>query len=177
MLVSKIEKLLESSPRDMILQFIIDNPSTHLRKIKNCLSYSMGTTQYHVSNLEKEGKIISKRNGFYKNFYHVGVDSEEGVMSILNLDSPRKIILYLLENEPSNHLEIAKGVELSSATVSWHMKKLIQTGIISLRYDGKYSIYSLKNRDELIPLLRQYKSSTWNDMINNMVEIFSAFDE
>ena len=158
--VHEIEKQLERSPRDMILQFIIDNPSTHLRKIKNCLNYSMGTTQYHVSNLEKEGKIISKRNGFYKNFYHVGIEPEE-IMSILNLDSPRKIILYLWENEPSNHLEIAKGVGLSSATISWHMKKLIQIGMISLRYDGKYSIYSLKNRDELVPLLRQYKSSTW----------------
>lgn len=175
--VSEIEKQLEKPPRDMILQFIIDNPSTHLRKIKNSLNYSMGTTQYHVSNLEKEGKIISKRNGFYKNFYHVGIESKEEIMSILNLDSPRKIILYLLQNEPSNHLEIAKGVGLSSATISWHMKKLTQIGLISLKYDGKYSIYSLKNRDGLIPLLRQYKSSTWNDMISNMTEIFSAFNE
>ena len=175
--MSEIEEQLSSSPKGNILQFIIDNPSTHLRKIKKSLGYSMGTTQYHVTSLEKEGKIISKRGGFYKNYYHIGITTNNELMTILNLESPRKIILYLLENEPCNHREIAQGIGLTSSTVSWHMKKLVEFGAISLHYDGKFSIYSIKNKQELVPLLMHYKSSTWNDMMNNVTELFSAFQE
>lgn len=175
--VSEIDEQEVDSPKEKILQFIIDNPSVHLRKIKKNLGYSMGTTQYHVSSLENEGKIISKRSSIYKNYYHVGINTKNELMAILNLESPRKIILYVLENEPCNHGEIAKGVGLTSSTISWHMKKLIEFGVIGFRYDGKYSIYSIRNKEELVPLLRYYKSSTWNDMINNMTDLFSAFQE
>lgn len=173
--MSEIEEQAFKSPRDTILQFIMDNPSTHLRKIQKSLGYSMGTTQYHVYRLEKEGKIISKTNGFYKNYFHVGIFLKNDIMTVLNQESPRKIILFLLQNEPCNHGEIAQGIGLTSSTVSWHMKKLIELGVIDLRYNGKFSIYSIKNKDEVIPLLRHYKSSTWNELINNMTDLFSSF--
>lgn len=176
-IVSETDEQKVDPPREKILQFIINNPSTHLRKIKKNLGYSMGTTQYHVSSLENEGKIFSKRNGFYKNYYHVGTNTDNELMTVLNLESPRKIILYLLENEPCNHREIAKGVGLTSSTVSWHMRKLIEFGVVGLRYNGKFSIYSIRNKKELVPLLRRYKSSTWNDMINNMSDLFSAYQD
>ena len=51
-----MSEILES-PKSKILDFIIENPSSHLRKIKNNLGFSMGTIQYHLTMLEKEGKI------------------------------------------------------------------------------------------------------------------------
>lgn len=163
--------------KERILKFVNDNPSTHLQKIKTSLGCSMGTTQYHLHRLEKEGKIFSKRNGFYKNYYTVGETQDLELMSILNLESPRKIILYLLQNEPCTHKQIADGVGLSSSTVSWHMKSLVTAEIVSLQYDGKFSVYSLKNKEKVLPLLARYRSSTWNDMLSNMTEIFSAFQQ
>ena len=164
-------------PRNNILEFIRKNPSTHLRKIKNTLGYSMGTIQYHVAKLENDGVIFSKRTGFYKNYFHVGESDQTDVMSILNLESPRRILLYVAKNEPCSHMDIAKGIGLSSSTVSWHMKKLVDKGIIQLRYDGKFSIYLIKNKSELLPLLSKFKSSTWNDMVDNMTEMFAAFQQ
>jgi len=165
-------------PKDKILEFIRDNPSTHLRKIKNSLGYSIGTTQYHIARLENQGKIYSKKEGFYKNFFHVSdLNDDNEIMSLLNLESSRKIMIYLINNEPCSHSEIARGIGLTSSTVSWHMKKLIESEIVQLSYNGKFSIYSIKNRNKLIHILNRYKDSTWNDMINNMVEIFSSFQK
>lgn len=169
---------LVSNPKEQILQFIKNNPSTHLRKIKASLNYSMGTIQYHLKNLEKEGKITSNRNGFYKNFYHIQTkEMNNTLMSALNLESQRKIILYLLEHDPSTNSELSSGIGLGSSTVSWHTKRLVKSGIIELKYNGKFSNFSLRNKKEIIPLLNQYSDSTWNTMISNMAVMFTAFHE
>lgn len=167
-----------STPREDIFKFIKKNPGTHLRKIKFNLSYSMGTIQYNLKILEKERKITSKRNGFYKNFYLVEINEiNNSLMCALNLESQRKIILYLIKNEPCNNTELSRGIGLSSSTISWHMKKLVNSKIIDLSYDGKYSIYSLRNKKEVISFLNTYSDSTWNNMISNMTEMFVAFQE
>ncbi|MFB5612600.1 MAG: FaeA/PapI family transcriptional regulator, partial [Nitrosarchaeum sp.] len=65
-----MDEVLES-PKEKILEFIVSNPSSHLRKIKINLEYSMGTIQYYLKILEKEGKIKSIKTKFYKNYYHI----------------------------------------------------------------------------------------------------------
>lgn len=164
------------SPQTKILEFIINNPSSHLRKIKNNLGFSMGTIQYHLNVLEKERKIKSVKTKFYKNYYHIN-EFDDKVLSVFNLESPRRIILYLLQHEPSTHQDIAKRVELSSSTVSWHMKRLLDLKIVESEYSGKYTLYYLTNRENVLENLRKCKSTTWNSMINNMVDVFSAFEQ
>jgi len=170
-----MDGILES-PKDKILDFIISNPSTHLRKIKNSLGFSMGTIQYHLVMLEKEGKIKSVKTRFYKNYYRID-ESDEKILSVLNLDSPRNIIMYLIQHEPSTHQEISKGVELSSSTISWHMKRLIELQVVQTKYSGKYTIYSLNDKDNVLNNLKKCKSTTWSSMINNMADVFSALNE
>ena len=59
-----------------ILNYIRDNPGLHLRRIKNDLGFSMGTIQYYLRKLEKEGKITSSRNGLHKRFFVTGIFGE-----------------------------------------------------------------------------------------------------
>jgi predicted transcriptional regulator len=53
----------ENNATDRILDFIKENPSCHLRKIKKELNLAMGTVQYHLDRLEKAGRITSQRHG------------------------------------------------------------------------------------------------------------------
>ena len=164
------------STQEKILEFIINNPSSHLRKIKNNLGFSVGTIQYHLNILEKEGKIKSTKTRFYKNYFHIN-ESDEKILSVFNLSSPRSIVIYLIQHEPATHQEIAKGVGLSSSTVSWHMKRLIELSIIGTEYSGKYTLYHLIDKNKVLTNLKKCKLTTWNSMINNMVDVFSTFEE
>ncbi|ABX13222.1 winged helix-turn-helix transcriptional regulator [Nitrosopumilus maritimus] len=165
-----------ASPKEKILDFIINNPGSHLRMIKKNVQFSMGTVQYHLNTLEKEGKIKSSKTRFYKNYYHIN-ESDEKLLSVFNLESPRSIIMYLLQHQPSTHQEIAKGIELSSSTVSWHMKRLLESNIVESEYSGKYTLYRLVDREKVLENLKKCSSTTWNSMINSMVDIFSAFEQ
>lgn len=170
-----MDEILES-PKSRILDFIIANPSSHLRKIKNNLGFSMGTIQYHLVMLEKEGKIKSVKTKFYKNYYHID-ESDEKILSVLNLDSPRSIVIHLIQHEPSTHQEIANGIGLSSSTVSWHMKRLIELEVVRTEYSGKYTVYRLNDGENVLNNLKKCKSTVWGSMVNNMADVFSAFNE
>ena len=151
------------SPKIKILEFIISNPSSHLRKIKTNMKYSMGTIQYYLKILEREGKIKTSKTRFYKNYYHIS-ESDEEILSIINLDSPRKIVMFLLQHEPATHKEIATGIGLSSSTISWHMKRLIELKIVKTEYSGKYTVYFLNDRNTLLHNLSKCKSTVWNSI-------------
>ncbi|MFB5620941.1 MAG: winged helix-turn-helix transcriptional regulator [Nitrosopumilus sp.] len=170
-----MDGILES-PKAKILEFIIANPSSHLRKIKKNLGFSMGTIQYYLTMLEKEGKIKSTKTKFYKNYYYIN-ESDDQILSVLNLDSPRNIVMYLIQHEPSTHQEIAKGVGLSSSTISWHMKRLIELQIVKIEFSGKYTIYNLRDKQNVLSNLKKCKSTVWNSMVNNMADVFSAFEK
>ncbi|TBR09323.1 MAG: winged helix-turn-helix transcriptional regulator, partial [Candidatus Nitrosotenuis sp.] len=43
----------KSDNAERMLQFIQQNPGSHLRQIKRELNLSMGTIQYHLNTLEK----------------------------------------------------------------------------------------------------------------------------
>ena len=119
----------------------------------------MGTVQYYLKILEKERKIKSIKTKFYKNYYSIN-ESDEKILSILNLDSPRNIILYLLQHNPATHKDIAQGIGLSSSTITWHMKKLIELHVVQIKYSGKYTVYNLTDRNNVLINTNKFKSLT-----------------
>ena len=65
------------NPKTKILEFIVANPSSHLRKIKTNLGYSMSTVQYHLQVLEKEKKIKSSKIKYRRNYFAVNESDEK----------------------------------------------------------------------------------------------------
>ena len=66
--------------------------------------------------------------------------------------------MYLIQHEPATHQDIARGVGLSSSTISWHMKRLIELQVAQVKYSGKYTIYSLTDRNNVLINISKYKS-------------------
>jgi len=106
------------------------------------MGYSMGTVQHHLKTLENEGKIKSKKTKFYKHFYHFGVSGNKS--PCLNSYTRQKIVNFLNQNKHASHKQLVKYLNVSSSTVTWHIKKLLDAKIIDSQYEGKYRIYSLK---------------------------------
>ncbi len=87
------------STKDRILRFIQKNPGCYLRQIRNELSLSMGSVQYHAYQLQRSGKITSTREGLYKLHFQSGAykDHEKLLFRVLNQETPREIILFIDE--------------------------------------------------------------------------------
>ena len=163
---------------DRILEFIHNNPGSHFRKIKKELGLSVGTIQYQLKKLEDNGKIISLENYFYKFYFPIGVfqERQKELLQVLNHESLRTILFYIIEKQNPSKNEIANYLNISYSSVNWHLERLISYNMIIEKKDGKSIRYSLNtnfnNTQELVNLLKTHYKSIWNNWANRLAEIF-----
>lgn len=165
---------------DKILQFIEQNPGCHLRQIKRELKISMGTLQYHLNLLEKNGKIISDKHSLHRHYFRVGLFSgnERNLLKILNKETERDILMYIIEHKNPTQMDIAKAIQISAPSINWHINNLVKLALIAEERDGKFKRYSfLGNPDHMVSLMKQYHPSIWDNWSNRLAEMFLSFRE
>jgi len=158
-----------------VLQYIQANPGSHLREIKRELDMAMGTIQYHLDLLEKQGKIISERQNFRKFYFPIGIfaENQRNILKIIKQETSREILLFIIEkNNPTQH-EIVDKIQISASSVNWHLDRLKKTDIIYELRDGKYKRYSIKIKPaEIIALIKNYHPTIWDQWSERLIETF-----
>ena len=160
--------------RDMILDFVKAHPGTHLRKVGRELKLGNGDLQYHLSVLEKQGRVSTARVGLYKLFFPSGVfgEKETAILSALSTESQREILMLLIRNPALSQTQIAHLIGLTPATISWHMKRLSELGIVEQTKNGRRVIYHvLGNNDEIEKFIMNYHSGFWERLSNKLTNI------
>ena len=112
------------------------NPGIHLRQICKETGLAMGDTQHHLSILENEGRIKSNRIGLHKHrhYYPMTVinEQQELILANLRLDTPRDILIYLMEHSGSTQSHIANFKNFKAPTINWHMSRLIEGKVVNI---------------------------------------------
>jgi predicted transcriptional regulator len=158
-----------------ILQYISDNPGCHLRQIKRELNMAMGTIQYHLNLLEKQGKISSERHNLYKYYFPIGLfeQNERDILKILNQETAREILLSILEKKNPTQTDIANTMQITSPSINWHLKRLLELGLILEIRDGKFKRYTFAIDTKYITsLMKNYHPDIWNKWSNRLAEMF-----
>jgi predicted transcriptional regulator len=165
------------SNTEKVLQYIQENPGCHLRQIKRELVMSMGTTQYHLSLLETQGKISSERYNLFKYYFPIGLfeQNEKDILKILNQETAREIMMTILEKRNPTQTDIANLIGISSASVNWQIKRLVELGLIIEVKDGKFKRYSFKIEPHyMVSLMKNYHPNIWSNWSNRLAETFLA---
>ena len=126
------ERALDLKIRRRIYHFILKNPGLHFREISRRLKIPRGTLDYHLNYLQKRGLLTAKPAGKYIWYYvrnNIGNDKKK-VFSLLRHEVPRNIILYLLSVSCGSQIELSKSLEKHPTTIEFHLKKLLDMGII-----------------------------------------------
>lgn len=169
-----------NSNTSKVLQHIEENPGCHLRQIKRDLVLSMGTTQYHLNLLEKQGKISSERHNLHRYYFPIGLfeQKERHILRILNQETAREILMIILEKKNPTQTDIANWVEISSASVNWHIKRLTELGLILEIRDGKFKRYTLGvDPKHVVALMKNYHPNIWNKWSNRLAEMFLSLSK
>ncbi len=162
-----------------VLQYIQENPGCHLRKIKRDLTMSMGTIQYHLVLLEKQGKVSAERHNLHKYYFPIGLfeQNEKDVLKILNQETAREILMTILEQKPTQ-TDIANIIKISSASVNWHIKRLVELGLVVEQRDGKFKRYALGiDSKHIVSLMKNYHPNLWNRWSNRLAEMFLSLSK
>jgi predicted transcriptional regulator len=132
--------------RQKILETIIAHPGVKFQTLEQLTGMKEGTLKYHLRLLVMKRKIVAASIGYYEQYFeNNGRYSKIEKKLILYLRNPttRRILEILAACPDVIRKDIAESLGLAGPTVSWHMKRLSDDGIITMRKSGKAVRYTL----------------------------------
>jgi predicted transcriptional regulator len=162
--------------RKKIYSLISNSPGLHLSKIAELLHMQLSLAEYHLTSMEKDRLIIAVKDvGYYKRYYLTGSDigvEQRKMVSLLREEIPLKIVLFLLKQKSAKHKDILQNFDITSSTLSYHLNKLVNLGIVAVPSLADNTGYQLKNPEKIIELLKKYRlipltksfTDIWDDL-------------
>jgi predicted transcriptional regulator len=135
---------------------------------------SNGVLAYHLSILEKSSQIRvdRQRENRTTRYYSISIPTQESdILRQLRNNVPRQIIKFMLGHDLCTFNEIVEHLNKASSTVSWHLKRLKEGGIISVKYGGEYQMYQIISPDLVYDVLYKYKESFADAVVNNYAQM------
>lgn len=173
------EKVFEThiwGARQQIYDLILKHPGLHQAKIAHLLSIRKSLAEYHLSYLEKDGAIFSFFKTGYKRYYAVESDippEDQQIFSMVRQEIPFKIVALLLRRPLLQHQEIATYLHIPPSTLSYHLQKLVEQGVIEACRFGDEKGYALKDRKKLMRFLVRYEMQS---AIQGLKDLWEGFD-
>ena len=175
----QLDEALALDVRNKIYKAIGKNPGLHFRELQRRTKVATGSLQYHLEFLQKRHLIRTDKQGKFVRYYSVRgkqLGEDQKIMNLLRQESLRKILLFLLSKKRANNEKIAAVVALSPSTVSWHMLKLVEAGVVERRRVGRKTFFYIVEPERTVDLLRTYKRSFLDEMVDGFVAMWDELE-
>ena len=169
------EKALTLEVRKRISREISRSPGIHFRELQRRTHLAVGSLQYHLEVLQKVHLIKARKKGKFVRFFPVigeQTEEEKETLSLLRDESVRKIVLLLLSKDKANNKQISDFLELSPSTVSFHLQKLGETGLIEKKRQGRQTFFALSEPEKAKEIIIGYRKSFLDEMVDSFVEVW-----
>lgn len=123
---------------ELLLSFVQRYPGVHLREIRRRLGIPIGTLDYHMYRLGKEGLITVRFQGGYKCAFPAVApelnapipSDDQRLLAVLRQPLPRALLLHLFLDGPSSPAGLAEDIGTSSANLAYFLRRLEAEGMI-----------------------------------------------
>lgn len=168
--------ILDLEIRKKIYDCIQKSPGLHFRELQRRINIAVGSLDYHLHFMHKNGLIKIEKDGSFNRYYTYTKnwdESEKNLLSLLRQRPIRQIVMFLYEHTKANPQLISEGTGISMSSVSFYMKKLSDINIISQDRNGKYRFYKIIDKKKILELLVNHKESFLDAMVDNFVDNWS----
>ena len=157
--------------RKNIYECVRNNPGLHFREIQRRTDLPIGVLEYHLNYLvQRELLTLDKQENFSRYYPGGQLGSEkQRILSALRQEIPRGIILFLLENPDVTHGELLENFTISGGTLSYHIKKLANKGVVKVEKRGRESRLSVIDPDKVADLLIVYRRTFFDRLVDEFV--------
>ncbi len=133
----KRRSILDNLNRKNIFEHVKANPGVHFKKLLRELGFQPGALSYHLNVLEKEEFIKSIQDSNYRRFYLYGTKSD---FKIILTTIQLRILSVVNERPGITQSKISRAIGKNRMLVHYHIKILVDAGIISLEKSGRESL-------------------------------------
>ena len=147
------DDLLATATRRKIYDCIRNNQGINLRGIGKKTDITLGTLRYHIDQLRRSHAIaVCEDRGYTHYFENSGTysPSQQRVLKHMRNETTREILAVLAEDRFASRKDIAESLGIAGSTVTWHMKRLAEDGVIDVRTEGRYVSYIIRDDAESV---------------------------
>jgi predicted transcriptional regulator len=163
---------LELENRRRIYRLVSKFPGIHMRDIQERLGLSMGVLEYHLNYLEKEQILSTETDGYRKSFFLRSdvQHCDKATLALLRQEAPRRIIIFILLRQKAAFKEILDEMRTSKSTLSFHMRKLTDAGLVASERVGRELSYTIREPEVAARLIITYKESFLDSVVDRFVD-------
>lgn len=171
---ARAEPELES--RRAIYRSVRASPGVHFRGLLRELDYAQGTLQYHLRWLVDEGLVEAVDDGEYTRYYPSEFEPEDwAVMNALRREYSRRIVAILAAEGPQTTNGLAERLGKAQSTISWHLSRLHDAGVVTKSRVGQSVEYDLEDRDRVMRLYTVHQRSFTDRLVDNVLGIWDDY--
>ena len=155
--------------RQTVYQCILQHPGMHQAEIARTLGMSSQLVEYYLHTLEISKDVTSVRDegGYYLRYYVADqrIDRQEKtLLKLLRHPIPLRIVIALLKHESLKHNEIAEHLSIAPSKLSYHLKKLLEGGVVEVHSYGRDRGYVLIDKNSIASLIKKYNVKLQKDV-------------
>ncbi len=162
------KKVLDLDVRRRIVDHVQAHPGLHLRGLADALDVAVSTLEYHCYQLQRHGHLTTREDGGFKAFYPAqGLDRrDKDILYVVRHEAPRRICAHLILHPGSTPKDLRAVVGLSAPTLSFHLKRLREAGLLDEEPMGRTKLLSLTDPERIANVLVTYKASFVDDAVD-----------
>ncbi len=158
--------------RVLLMKHIEQTPGIRYRELLRLTGLVNGVLSYHLSALERANMIKVNRESRITRHYPVGVsDKESAILKFVRHGPIRQVLLFILEHDMCTFSEIVDHTGKAPSTISSHLKRLKEGGIVLIRHGEYHQLYHVAERQLIAEVLSKYTASFTDKVIDNYTEM------
>ena len=164
-----------ASREELIISEIKSNPGIRYRELMKQIGVTNGVMSYYLRNLEQKESVWIERTPRVTRFYSSDLSEEEAkLVKRLRQETPKKILVALIENDQLTFQELVAKIHKSPSTTSFYLTQLVQENIIATSKSDFVKVYFNVEKKRIANLIEEYHPDIIEQASDNLSDIISS---
>jgi len=163
------------SVRHRIRDDVRRHPGSSARDVQRRLELGWGDTAYHLDRLTRLGELHRERGGWRDYYFDREFTwADRRILRALHSPAEQSLVVAVAERPGATFTDLVQQTGLGRSTVSFHLRKLAQLGVIAARPPGSGGGFDVVDPDRLRSLLTAYAASLRDRLVDRFAEAFGG---
>ena len=164
-----------ASREEMIFSEIKSNPGIRFRELMKQFSITNGVMSYYLRKLEKNESVWVERTPRVTRFYSSDLSEDEAkLVKRLRQETPKKILVELVQNDQLTFKELVAKICKSPATTSFYLSQLVKDNIVATSKSDFVKVYFNVERKRIANIIEEYHPDIIEQASDNFADIISS---
>ena len=164
-----------TSREELIISEIKTNPGIRYRELMKQIGVTNGVMSYYLRKLEKNEFVWVERTPRVTRFYSYDLSEDEAkLVKRLRQETPKKILVALVQNDQLTFKELTAKICKSPATTSFYLSQLVKDNIVATSKSDFVKVYFNVERKRIANIIEEYHPDIIEQASDNFADIISS---